>query len=284
MEALQELFMTVLLPDRRLKVLEQQPLQVRACQCCVHVRARARARACARALEPPAWPAQMVRPPVVRAGTRTQTLLGAPAITKPPPPLRANQSLPAGKAGEKRLLLWGVEDAVRSRYGQYVGLLEATSTDTLDYLKARPRAALCFRPGARRCGVLNTVTWDTLQRPPNTNLKRTAPPQERALKSITALLTAKPEAEARLLSALVNKLGDPSRKGASNAGHHLGQVLAAHPAMKPIVVREVRAPPCAAFPRLPPPPPPPRGLGLGACLGRRGPFLGLKLQLLMPPR
>jgi hypothetical protein len=30
MEALQELFLTVLLPDRRLKVLEQQPLQVRA--------------------------------------------------------------------------------------------------------------------------------------------------------------------------------------------------------------------------------------------------------------
>lgn len=29
MEALQELFLTVLLPDRRLKVLEQQPLQVR---------------------------------------------------------------------------------------------------------------------------------------------------------------------------------------------------------------------------------------------------------------
>jgi hypothetical protein len=35
MEALQELFLTVLLPDRRLKVLEQQPLQVRGGGACV---------------------------------------------------------------------------------------------------------------------------------------------------------------------------------------------------------------------------------------------------------
>lgn len=33
MEALQELFLTALLPDRKLKVLEQQPLQVRPILC-----------------------------------------------------------------------------------------------------------------------------------------------------------------------------------------------------------------------------------------------------------
>lgn len=64
----------------------------------------------------------------------------APSPAPSPPPSRAGpQSLPPGKAGEKHLLLWSVEDAVKSRYSQFVGLLEATSTDTLDYLKVRGR-------------------------------------------------------------------------------------------------------------------------------------------------
>eukprot|EP00955_Chlamydomonas_euryale_P012320 132407-Chlamydomonas_euryale.AAC.1 len=53
------------------------------------------------------------------------------------------------------------------------------------------------------------------------------------------LLSQKPEAEAQLLSGLVNKLGDPSRKVASKAGFLLSQLLLQHPAMKPVVVREV---------------------------------------------
>jgi hypothetical protein len=56
----QELFLSSLLPDRKLRVLEQQPLQ----------------------------------------------------------------ELPPGKEGERCLLLWGVEDAVKRRYQQYVQLLE----------------------------------------------------------------------------------------------------------------------------------------------------------------
>jgi ribosome biogenesis protein MAK21 len=39
--------------------------------------------------------------------------------------------------------------------------------------------------------------------------------KERALRAIAELLRAKPEGEALLLTALVNKLGDPSRKLAS---------------------------------------------------------------------
>lgn len=39
--------------------------------------------------------------------------------------------------------------------------------------------------------------------------------KEKALKAIAQLLLVKPEQEARLLTALVNKLGDPSRKLAS---------------------------------------------------------------------
>ena len=57
--------------------------------------------------------------------------------------------------------------------------------------------------------------------------------------ALAALLVAKPEAEGRLLAALVNKLGDPSRKVASNAAYLLGRVLQQHPMMKPLVVREV---------------------------------------------
>lgn len=53
-------------------------------------------------------------------------------------------------------------------------------------------------------------------------------------------MCAKPEGEARLLAALTNKLGDPSRKVASKAGFLLSQLLLQHPAMKPVVVREVR--------------------------------------------
>ena len=45
-----------------------------------------------------------------------------------------------------------------------------------------------------------------------------------------------------LLSALVNKLGDPSRKLASDAAFLLGQLLLQHPAMKTVVVREVGTP------------------------------------------
>lgn len=77
--------------------------------------------------------------------------------------------------------------------------------------------------------------------------QRTPPPaaaQDRATRALAALLSAKPEGEARLLAALVNKLGDPSRKAASNAGFLLRQLLETHPAMKPIVVREVGPPGC----------------------------------------
>ena len=39
--------------------------------------------------------------------------------------------------------------------------------------------------------------------------------KSKAIKALGTLLAAKPEQEARLLAALVNKLGDPSRKLAS---------------------------------------------------------------------
>lgn len=55
------------------------------------------------------------------------------------------------------------------------------------------------------------------------------------------LLVKKPEGEAKLLGGLVNKLGDPERKMASTAGFLLSQLLLQHPAMKVVVVREVRA-------------------------------------------
>ncbi|XP_031280379.1 CCAAT/enhancer-binding protein zeta isoform X1 [Pistacia vera] len=61
----------------------------------------------------------------------------------------------------------------------------------------------------------------------------------KALKNIYALLTSKSEQEHRLLSALVNKLGDPQNKGASNADFHLSNLLSDHPNMKAVVITEV---------------------------------------------
>jgi hypothetical protein len=49
----------------------------------------------------------------------------------------AFQALPPGKEGERCLLLWGVEDAVKARYAQYVQLLERCSTDNIDFVKER---------------------------------------------------------------------------------------------------------------------------------------------------
>ncbi|GLI62277.1 hypothetical protein VaNZ11_004885, partial [Volvox africanus] len=132
-EALQELFTNALLPDRKLKFLEQQPLQ----------------------------------------------------------------DLPPGRDGEKLLLLWWTEDCVKRRYAEFVTALEEHSKDSLEFLK------------------------------------------EKSMRVMADLLAAKPECEARLLAALVNKLGDPSRQVASKAVYLLMQLLSTHPVMKPVVVREV---------------------------------------------
>ena len=65
--------------------------------------------------------------------------------------------------------------------------------------------------------------------------------KEKALKAAYELLAAKPEAEARLLALLVNKLGDPNRKVASKAGFLLSCLLTKHPLMGMVVVREIES-------------------------------------------
>ncbi|KAK7349332.1 hypothetical protein VNO77_06613 [Canavalia gladiata] len=61
----------------------------------------------------------------------------------------------------------------------------------------------------------------------------------KSLKTIYVLLSRKSEQERRLLSALVNKLGDPDNKAASNADFHLSNLLSDHPNMKAVVIDEV---------------------------------------------
>lgn len=63
--------------------------------------------------------------------------------------------------------------------------------------------------------------------------------KDKALKTMFDLLKDKPEQERKLLSTLVNKLGDPERKVASNAGYLLSRLLTAHSNMKAGVVDEV---------------------------------------------
>lgn len=53
------------------------------------------------------------------------------------------------------------------------------------------------------------------------------------------LLCDKPECEDKLLSLIVNKLGDPENKIASNSTYLLSLLLDKHPAMKLIVVKEL---------------------------------------------
>lgn len=63
--------------------------------------------------------------------------------------------------------------------------------------------------------------------------------KNKAVKIIETLLKSKSEQERRLLSALVNKLGDPENKGASNADFHLSELLKDHPNMTTVVIDEV---------------------------------------------
>lgn len=63
--------------------------------------------------------------------------------------------------------------------------------------------------------------------------------KDKAMKTVYALLKSKSEQERRLLTAIVNKLGDPERKAASTAAYHLSCLLSAHPNMKAVVIDEV---------------------------------------------
>ena len=106
-------------------------------------------------------------------------------------------ALPSGREGDKLLLFWSFEDALKRRYASFVEALDHLSRDNLEFVK------------------------------------------DRASKTAFDLLKSCPEEEAALLSLLVNKLGDPSRKLASKVGYLLTTLLASHPGMKAIVVREV---------------------------------------------
>ncbi|KAL2555049.1 CCAAT-binding factor [Forsythia ovata] len=132
-EALKELFISSLLPDRKLKTLVQQPLN----------------------------------------------------------------HLSDTKDGHSLLLFWHWEECLKERYERFVCALEDASQDMLDILR------------------------------------------NKALKTMYTLLRSKSEQERRLLSALVNKLGHPENKVASNADYHLANLLADHPNMKTVVIDEV---------------------------------------------
>lgn len=77
---------------------------------------------------------------------------------------------------------------------------------------------------------------ETLERLSRDNLEFV---KDKAAKTAYDLLSSRPEQEAALLSLLVNKLGDPDRKIASKTGYLLTKLLAIHPGMKAVVLREV---------------------------------------------
>ncbi|KAK5085520.1 RNA-binding ribosome biosynthesis protein mak21 [Lithohypha guttulata] len=61
----------------------------------------------------------------------------------------------------------------------------------------------------------------------------------RATSYVYELLKEKPEQESNLLRLLLNKLGDPVKKIASQASYLIMQLLAAHPAMKDVVISAI---------------------------------------------
>lgn len=63
--------------------------------------------------------------------------------------------------------------------------------------------------------------------------------KSRATSYVYELLKEKPEQESNLLRLLINKLGDPVKKIASQASYLIMQLLATHPAMKDIVISAI---------------------------------------------
>ncbi|XP_065069004.1 CCAAT/enhancer-binding protein zeta-like [Rhopilema esculentum] len=73
------------------------------------------------------------------------------------------------------------------------------------------------------------------------NLSRDTIPgiRDKTVGILYELLAMKPEQEQKLLTAIINKLGDPTRKVASRVCYLLGQLVVKHPNMKLIVIQEV---------------------------------------------
>lgn len=63
--------------------------------------------------------------------------------------------------------------------------------------------------------------------------------KSKAISFVFELLKERPEQESNLLRLLVNKLGDPAKKIASQASYLLMQLLITHPAMKAVVVSAI---------------------------------------------
>ncbi|XP_022242297.1 CCAAT/enhancer-binding protein zeta-like [Limulus polyphemus] len=63
--------------------------------------------------------------------------------------------------------------------------------------------------------------------------------KQKAITTMSELLTQNPEQEQFLLSCLVNKIGDPVHRVAARIPHLLGNLLSIHPNMKKVVAEEV---------------------------------------------
>ncbi|GAU31964.1 hypothetical protein TSUD_359080 [Trifolium subterraneum] len=127
--------------------------------------------------------------------------------------------IPENKDGYSLLLFWYWEECLKQRYERFIGALEEASRDMLPALKNKYE---------RFIGALEEASRDMLPALKN-----------KSLKTIFVLLSRKSEQERKLLTALVNKLGDPDNKAASNADYHLTNLLSQHPNMKAVVVNEV---------------------------------------------
>lgn len=95
----------------------------------------------------------------------------------------------------------------------------------LAYWYFEDQLKLCY---SQFVDALTTVAHDTL----DAN-------KEKAITNMYKLLAKNAEQEEKLLSQIVNKIGDPSSKVASKAVFCLGQLLNEHPNMKQVVLNEI---------------------------------------------
>lgn len=125
---------------------------------------------------------------------------------------RDPSTLPADAVKKQAVLaLWYVEEQVKKRYASLVGRLEKGSFDTVENFKRVCMTIMAVSARGRPRVSLMTAWW-WLTACPGLLLLLLVWGGSMVGGCMQELLEAKPEQEAALLSALVNKLGDVDKK------------------------------------------------------------------------
>ena len=117
------------------------------------------------------------------------------------------------------LLLWYFEELIKEKYSSFLNLLTKWCSTENGGGSTSSGSNLIY---------MNNMTGSSSE------LQKIM-----AIKTAAHLLSQRPEGEERLLSMIVNKIGDPHKKTAAASGHALRNVLDQHPVMIHVIAREV---------------------------------------------